>query len=367
MDVTVASASRHRIEYVVGNGTLFYEFDVPGVAANLDAVAVGLLPYASLYEPEISFAGRLDRTLVRNLECASEYYEAWLGPAQAVRLRSRRTNRSTAVEWHRSIRRLGSRRGPRAVAAFSGGIDSLYQMVGHKEAIFGRRSTPISTAVLIHGFDIPLHDEEGFSAAADGARDTLGPLGVRLITVRTNWRELFAPQWTLMFGAGIASVLHHLESFGEFGFIALDQTHRTQRHPWGSNAFLNPMFSSSKFRIECFGASVSRQQKIIFLSNYVSSMKNLRVCWQQGPLSGRNCGRCEKCIRTGLGMMAAGIPPLNGLGEFSPEDISEIDVPSEVALELLEALLESPLPTKYKEALDATVARAVNKFRNDGG
>ena len=46
-------------------------------------------------------------------------------------------------------------------------------------------------------------------------------------------------------------------------------------------------------------------------------MNNLRVCWQ-GELKDRNCGKCEKCVRTKLNFLACN----RDVPEYFPESVS---------------------------------------------
>ena len=70
-----------------------------------------------------------------------------------------------------------------ALAAFSGGVDSAYTLYVHGAGRAGRRSTPLSAAVIVHGFDIPLDDLDGFAGASARARRMTDSLGVELVSV----------------------------------------------------------------------------------------------------------------------------------------------------------------------------------------
>ncbi len=45
------------------------------------------------------------------------------------------------------------------------------------------------------------------------------------------------------------------------------------------------------------GAGYSRTEKVGFVAQHPVATKALKVCWQ-GKERGRNCGVCEKCVRT---------------------------------------------------------------------
>jgi hypothetical protein len=50
----------------------------------------------------------------------------------------------------------------------------------------------------------------------------------------------------------------------------------------------------------------TRCDKARLVAQYSRLRDNLRVCWA-GPMTGTNCGRCEKCVRTQLNFIAQGL------------------------------------------------------------
>lgn len=63
-----------------------------------------------------------------------------------------------------------------------------------------------------------------------------------------------------------------------------------------------PLFSTRNLRIYSEGEGLSRMDKVKSIVNYKPSYKYLNVCLKDGD----NCGVCEKCIRTLLGIDALG-------------------------------------------------------------
>ncbi len=59
------------------------------------------------------------------------------------------------------------------IVCFSGGIDACYTVYEHYIKNRGRRNVDIATGILIHGFDIPLSDENRFKRAASDFRAIL--------------------------------------------------------------------------------------------------------------------------------------------------------------------------------------------------
>lgn len=63
-----------------------------------------------------------------------------------------------------------------------------------------------------------------------------------------------------------------------------------------------PLFSTRNLRIYSEGEGKTRMQKVSKIVNYPPSYKYLNVCLSDG----KNCGKCEKCVRTLLGIDALG-------------------------------------------------------------
>ncbi len=66
--------------------------------------------------------------------------------------------------------------------------------------------------------------------------------------------------------------------------------------------FLLPLLSTDQLRIESSGAGVTRQNKLKRIINFEPSYTTLNVCVKEG----KNCGKCEKCVRTILGLDSLG-------------------------------------------------------------
>lgn len=63
-----------------------------------------------------------------------------------------------------------------------------------------------------------------------------------------------------------------------------------------------PVFSTHQLRIYSQGENLTRMQKLKIVAGYAPSYKYLNVCLMDGD----NCGRCEKCVRTMIGLDALG-------------------------------------------------------------
>ena len=221
--------------------------------------------------------------------------------------------------------------GLRAVALFSGGVDSTFTVWRHRNGAAGHASRDIVTAIMIHGFDIPLSAEAAFERAASAARNALGSVDLPLTCVKTNWRSICA-DWEMEFAAGLAACLRQWQGDGDAGLIGADDHYGALVTPWGSNPITNPLLSSDDFELVFDGGGFTRAEKIAAIAGWRPGVENLRVCWE-GPATGENCGVCEKCLRTKLNFMAAGKPlPQSLAGEPTVAQVLRIRARSESQL-----------------------------------
>ena len=65
------------------------------------------------------------------------------------------------------------------------------------------------------------------------------------------------------------------------------------------------MLSSRSMRFVHHGSDVNRVQKLKLVSQSPMSYERLRVCWIQ-DIGLKNCGRCEKCVRTQVALEIVG-------------------------------------------------------------
>ena len=193
-----------------------------------------------------------------------------------------------------------------AIAAFSGGVDLAFTAYRHIRGHLSEREN-LTTALMVHGFDIPLNNVVGFDRAVGRATAMLDSLGIPLIVVRTNIRE-FLPNWEMMHGAAVASTLA-LTSVGfSAGLIPSTGTYQLPFIPWGSNPLTDPLLGFRGFPLIHDGTASSRLDKVRALCGWPEALHNLRFCWQNAPAES-NCGRCLKCILTALEFECCGVKP----------------------------------------------------------
>jgi hypothetical protein len=123
------------------------------------------------------------------------------------------------------------------------------------------------------------------------------------------------------------------------------------------------MMSSDRFRIKMVGYGAGRTAKVAAIAAAGDLASHLRVCWE-GPVTGGNCGHCEKCVRTKLNFLAAGAQPPGVLGA-APDPAEVIALKAKtlssirMLLDVREAGRSGGLPPALRWALDLCVVKNV--------
>lgn len=194
-----------------------------------------------------------------------------------------------------------------AISAFSGGADATFSAWRHAKKQFGFRSQHINLSCMVQGFDIPLTDNEVFERALARSKLTLDDLAIPLRAIRTNYRDIARTHWEHAFSCALVATLQNFKMLAGTIIVGSSEPYESLVIPWGSNPITDHLLGSSEFVVIHDGASHSRTEKIASISAWPVGVRNLRVCWQ-GDLKDRNCGVCEKCMRTKLNFLASGHP-----------------------------------------------------------
>lgn len=222
------------------------------------------------------------------------------------------------------------------VFAFSGGVDAAASLVRHASLPLQWRQKKPGLCVFVHGFDIPLEDNEAFAAAEYNARAICDSLGLKLCTVKTNMRAMIR-NWEDAFASCISSILHLFKSDFVGGVLAAGESYVHPVLPWGSNPITDPLLRGSFFDISTDGWELRRSEKIALLAGHPAILGKIRVCWEKP--TGWNCGKCEKCIRTQLGILIKGGGNLSAFDHrVEKGDISKISIRNELQLNHLRDL-----------------------------
>lgn len=190
--------------------------------------------------------------------------------------------------------------------AYSGGVDAMATLVRHHMTDLGWRKRAIGAAMLVHGFDIPIEDEAAYRLAMQSATRVLDPLGIPMLQLRTNLRNI-ALDWEDACGLSLAAVASCLGSgYRGLVFSSSAQDYLTPVVPWGTNPTTDRHYGSTGFACFTDAGKMKRAEKIALVAAHPEIIRHVRVCWQQAA-GGGNCGVCEKCLRTILTFHALGL------------------------------------------------------------
>jgi hypothetical protein len=291
-----------------------------------DGVLCAIIVHAMRERLDIRLRGPATETMLRNLKEFQLAWSCWLPQVYQP------------VEIEADTTLQASPRLPlRTVAALSGGVDSYFTLLRHQI----EPSTPphpIESTLMVHGFDVSLANSRYFDELVARTAEMREFLGLSLRTIRTNSKELRLQKWEDSCGAELAACLHLCS--GEFseGLIGSSEPYDAMILPWGSNPVTDHLLSGGHFKITHDGAAFSRTEKVAFIAGSPIALRTLKVCWE-GEQQSRNCGVCEKCVRTQLNLLAVGVrnPPCFD----APLDlglISSIPIRSELALSELRTI-----------------------------
>jgi len=214
----------------------------------------------------------------------------------------------------------------RAGLFLSGGMDSLAALRINKKTYPEQHPGSIKDCLLVHGFDIGGVIERGmkyhvFDRAKEALSEIAKDANVALIPVYTNIRHLCDERelWLdRFFGAVLAAVAHAFSSRLNLVYIAssYDIPNLT---PCGSHPLLDPAYSSYDLRIIHRDLALSRLEKLRIVADWDVAFQNFRVCLANVP-DRLNCGKCEKCIRTMIELLA--IAALDKTKAFVENDVT---------------------------------------------
>lgn len=234
-------------------------------------------------------------------------------------------------------------------------------MLRHRLGLAGRANAELAAAIVVHGFDIPLKRPDAFEVAVANGRDVLAGFGVPVTRVETNLKEIVG-RWEYEYAAAVASVLHQFHTIANVGLLATGGEHpHSPVIPFGSNPITDRLMSSGHFELEPDGA-VTRTEKVALIAKFPEVRDRLRVCWE-GPKTGRNCGRCEKCRRTYLNFLAAGTDPGAFLDGIDLKRLTKIRARNTMQLEHLRDILVAAKSNGIKAPWVRSLRRTVRAQR----
>ena len=254
----------------------------------------------------------------------------------------------------------GIARRPMGISAFSGGVDSCFSIFQHTGLSSFTPKRPLGAALMMHGFDIPLAQADTFARSAARSKQMTDNAGLRFFTGATNVRTL-PVAWEDTFGAVVAGSLSFFQPAYTFGLIPSCQDWTKMRLKTGSNPLMDPLLSSSSFQLIHDGTSFGRIEKLRRLASWPGALRHLRVCWQGAQLD-RNCGQCEKCLRTMMMLEVCGVNESDAFPRtISIEALNKLTVTSQGAIDEFGYLLSEAKRLGMQKPWMKPVARVLTR------
>lgn len=330
-------------------------FRVPAIFAeklsnSCNAYVTGTVFTAMRESSDLVVHGEVSSVLLRNLEEFQAAWSSWY-PEKYNKIE---------IVADKEIDTPACKKSNNAMAAFSGGVDGAFTVYRHSRNLCGRLRRDIKAGVFIHGFNIGLDRNDIFEQAAKKAEIMLNSLGIDLITVATNFRDL-GDSFRDAHAAEIASCLSLFENIYPTALIASSEPYNDLIFPWGSNPITDRLLSSDKLEFIHDANAYTRSDKIEVISEWPEALKHLRVCWQIDNLD-KNCCKCEKCIRTILNFRVFGIDlPACFDEDATDKMILNVRTANTVTLSFLEEILlmarERSISASWVSALEKAVKR----------
>lgn len=200
-------------------------------------------------------------------------------------------------------RTISGKSGDRDALFYSMGVDSSYSLI---KAISKREEQALSHLITVEGFDVYLWESERFVPMLQSISDVANGLGMDVVAISTNLRELSdrIADWPRLYvGSALASTLLGAGAAFKTVRIASSSTYE-QLYPAGSHPLTDRLWGTETTSFVHDGCEASRLEKIRLLSEDAPPvvLNSLRVCGTDEVTDAYNCGKCEKCIRTMIGL-----------------------------------------------------------------
>lgn len=258
-------------------------------------LAIALLPAMSLDEPlyiEAPVSARLQESLPHLQSVFSHMYN--LNVVEVIAPVHRRAHGLLPPRLKRGL-------------FFSLGVDSFYSLKRHME---GGSGLPLTHLLTIHGLDIyyQQRNHDLFSEVRERSREVAGFYNLAFVDIVTNQRDFSEKyvNWQAQYGNSTNSLGLALQrGFESFFFSAGLWMFHDGFVPYGSGPLLTPYWGTERVFFHHYGGEMNRREKLQAVSDMPLAMEHLRVCWENRD-GAYNCGRCEKCLRTMIGLYILG-------------------------------------------------------------
>lgn len=265
---------------------LWYKTNAP-VHVTSDIFLISTLIPAMKLGENLSVAGTISEKLYKNIPKIQDILCSWYPELKKINVNAEHFTKGDGLLTG-------------TACFFSGGVDSFYTLLKHKDEI--------TKIIYVRGFDVGLYEREYLDMMSRAVRKMADALGKELIEVETNV-HVFGDQyvdWSYQYhGSALASVASLLANKINKIYIPSSYTYKDV-FPWGTHPMLDNLWSTERIEIIHDGCEASRIQKIQKIITNPCALDHLRVCIDR--TSGfYNCSECEKCVRTMISLHAFGV------------------------------------------------------------
>lgn len=255
-------------------------------------------------------------------------------------------------------------------AFYSGGVDSTHLLLAHSATLAAPQPQHLRHVLSVQGFDIGGRvGQDGsatFAAFCQSAQPLLDSRSLQLLPLSTNLRHLDDRPgfWGHSFvGFALAAVAQLMGQHFARALLATpgEPLSAPIQAPFGTHPTLAIYSNSADMPVLMPYLEISRFQRLGLIAHYPLALAALRVCFFSDE--GRpNCGRCEKCVRTQLGLRLHGIDPAVFFSDVVLDAglIDQTDLGSDSSAAMVEemlAQLQGPAWRPLRQAVLRQLAR----------
>lgn len=278
------------------------------IVPSADAFLAAMLPLAQWRgEKRVRVEGSICCRLRDGLAMATQVFGSWYERCGPIRIEPTHGFVPTASRL------------PRRTASFlSGGVDALALLRSNRLDYPADHPGYIRDCIVVFGLNTHDSDASGFrperQAVFDALVQRLTPFvenaGATLVPMTTNIRGFypdFATWGAVGFGPGILSTAlcmgRRFDSV-QIASVGLG----VGCPPGGTHPLVDGQFSTEAVQVYHAQPGLTRMEKVRIVADWPEALSILRSCFLHTiPEDGRiNCGRCEKCVRTMLALLALG-------------------------------------------------------------
>jgi hypothetical protein len=271
-----------------------------------DAFLAAMMPLAQWRgEKRVLIDGQVCTKLRDGLEMAADVFASWYPRCGEIEIEA---TGGFAPTMPREARRTAS--------FLSGGVDALALLRSNRVEYPADHPRYISDCLLVFGFNSFDFDESGFrqdriesfNAHSMRMEKFARMSNATLVTATSNARAFypdFATWGSVGFAAGIISVaLCFGTRFDEVQLASVGLGNACP--PGGTHPLLDEQFSTEAVSVRHAQPGVTRMEKVRIVAGWPEGLGVLRSCFYHRIPEGINCGKCEKCVRTMLALLAIG-------------------------------------------------------------